>query len=272
MTPSKIFPIALLSAGLIVSTVSTPAEARRGSRARTGASSSVDLEYDFSIFDTTPTDAAIGCTAIANGCLFKDAISDLEITKLRSGDFNPNPIDRAEVGTSLLSLYGPETPPNSDGFGNLTDFPQIFPETLSLTAELLPAGPPPSGSPQSLARYTITDATGEPLRAKLSGMQDGAETEFPQDFSFLLYSDGNADTTLPNDGFINSVEFIVDFLRDETDVPSGYYFGREIDSRVAVISQKIDDDIAEQVPEPVSTLGLLAFGLLGVCCAKRKTA
>ncbi len=256
---SKISSLSLLATGFAIGTLAMPAEARRGGTASNSNISSVDIGYDFSIFDTSPEEEPVSCTAFGGGCLFQDVVSGLDVSFLTFVDLAS--LSSVGIGTSNISLYS-QVFPDSSGSNSPEVFPSPFPEDLSLLAQ--------SGA------YTITDSTGEPLFATGTGPssfdpESEEEETFARDFSFFLFDEsGTPASELPNDGLENSIEYIVSTVRGETPLPEGYFFASE-DGEALAFTPVDDNPPATEVPEPSSVLGFLTLGLLCTGLVRKRT-
>jgi len=268
MKLNKILPISLISTSLLLSTFITNAEARRGARGAGRRSAEVDLDYEFSIFDTTPAEAAIeGCAVGSDSCLFRDAVSDLTINKLSY--LTTGTLDRVTVGTTDLSLLDQTYSPGlgSEDVNPLLLDVSFASESLSLLSEW-------NGS---TLNYTIADDAGNPLQAigSFSGRDSGDEPTESRTFSaFSISSSG----TRPDDRFINSIDSVVSFLRGEETLAEGFMFvsadAVSDDSTAdfpfdSVDTPPTEDNPATEVPEPATAAGLFMLSLLGVKSLKR---
>lgn len=265
----KILPVSLAVTSFLLGAFATEAEARRGARGAGRRSADVDLDYQFSIFDTTPSEAEIeSCATGSNSCLFRDAVSELTIDKLNY--LTTGTLDSLTIGTPALSLLEQDYNPGlgSEDFNSLISNLSFASESLSLLSNW-------NGSTLS---YTITDDTGNPLQA-IASFSDRDPVQDPtltRTFGAFSISSNGA---RPDDRLINSAAYIVDFLRGEEPLAAGFAFVPEAslvgDESVedfaftSVDTLPEGDNPATEVPEPASVIGLLTLSLLSVTSLKR---
>ncbi|MEL6353341.1 MAG: hypothetical protein AAFR58_16560 [Cyanobacteria bacterium J06627_28] len=252
MTPSKFIPIALLSAGLAVTTFSAPAEARRGSRGSRGQSAQVDLKYTFSIFDTTPTESPIAdCTTGSMSCLFQDAVADLTIEDLTYQ--NGGSLNQLTIGSSAKTLFNQAYNPGIPSATSIVQDLSFPSESLGLFAE----------RQGNRITYTISDNLGAPIQVEgafSSGATDPSLTSPLRAFSVSPVDTSSTDA--PDERLVTSISYIVDILRGEETLASGFTLSTDTPFTA------IDTTPSKEVPEPASAFGLLAFSAFGATLAK----
>lgn len=260
MTPSKLIPIALLSVGLAITTLSAPAEARRGGRPTTRNTNEIDIDYSFSVFDATPTETPIpNCSFGSNSCLFVDAVSDIEITKLDYG--TGGILDKVTIGTPGTTFFEQTFTPGIPATSSVISTPVTSSDSFSLLT---------SWDGSSLS-YTVTDSQGSPLEVKafLTGSSSG--NMLPFSIGFGLNTPGGA---APDDRLINSIDYIVDIFSGKESLPTGYTkagIDEELPAFQAVEDNSFDPGKpSTEVPEGSSAAGLLAFGLIGCGLVQRQ--
>jgi len=260
MNFSRLLPLCFLSTGLLLSSIAESAEARRGSRGSGRESADVDLTYTFSVFDTDIDEVPIaGCAIGSNTCLFGDAVSDLTIDQL---DYlTSGTLDEVFIGSSNQSLFAQTYNPGL-GFDEYSDdfiLDLSFPSSsLSLLSEW----------DGSTLNYTITDRLGEAIQA--TGTFSGRNPDEPLSRTLRAFSITSTGAR-PDDRLINSIDYIVDTLRGEVALESGFELQAINSDGENTPFSPVDTvpTTPTEVPEPSSLLGLIAFSLLGIKVSKQ---